>query len=278
MIKKKLKTPVRIPYDFNELRFKHDKYRNYTDVVHVPPHSHEFYEIEFIISKGETSVNNSSLKFDYGIISLCTPTDLHSYSITSATRETYNISFSDTFVDSLSVRSDLTKISGLLMTLSQDDIIFFRRLFEKFKKYSNSSYASSVTYIRKILEFIIMDLITTAKSTKKVENNNVKTIFNAITYIQNNFHKNITLEEVADRLYLSRNYFSTLFHKEFGMTFSQYLNDVRLKNVCNLLANDGRSIAQIAESSGFNSEKHFYRIFKKQFGITPFEYRKKYMR
>lgn len=223
-------------------------------------------------------MNNLFMNFGHGLISLCTPTDYHSYTITSKEAEIYTVSFSDSFIDSGAVRSALTGISGRSMPLSRDEITFYQTLFRKFMKYCTRTDSFHSVYTKKILEFMLLDLINATQNLETEQPNNVKSLSAAMTYILNNFNKNITLEETAKHLCMSKNWFSTCFHKEFGVTFSQYLNNVRLKHACNQLVSNNALISEIAAISGFESEKHFYRSFKKKFGITPGEYRKKHMK
>ncbi len=95
----------------------------------------------------------------------------------------------------------------------------------------------------------------------------------AIIYTNEHYRSNITLEELADWLSLSPNYFGQLFKAEIGMTFHKYLNTLRLKFACDLLSSSTLTIKEIAFSSGYNSLEYFMYIFKKQLNMTPVQYR-----
>lgn len=86
--------------------------------------------------------------------------------------------------------------------------------------------------------------------------------------------------EVAARLGTNVAYLYNALREIRGQQpFTDYLNSYRLNYACKLLADDpGRSIESIALESGFNSRQTFYRIFKKQFGLTPLAYRKSIVR
>ena len=95
----------------------------------------------------------------------------------------------------------------------------------------------------------------------------------AMKFINQNYDQSITLPQVAGHVHLAPTYFSALFKKETGKTFSQVLTDVRLANACHLLRNTDRSITDIATMSGFSSQSYFIRVFRRSRGKTPRQYR-----
>jgi AraC-like DNA-binding protein len=95
-------------------------------------------------------------------------------------------------------------------------------------------------------------------------------------YIQENYAKKITLDEVAQLLNMSKVSFNRFMKKTTNHTFIQYLNDVRIDNASRLLAEMDYSISEIAYMCGFNNIANFNRIFKKTKKLTPSAYRKKF--
>ena len=84
----------------------------------------------------------------------------------------------------------------------------------------------------------------------------------------------ITLKMVADELFTNLTYLSTLFKKEMGISFTEYINDIRIKQTQDLLENTNLSLVAISSSAGFDCQSYFTKIFKSKTGITPSEYRK----
>ena len=95
-------------------------------------------------------------------------------------------------------------------------------------------------------------------------------------YIQEHYADAITLEEVAESAGFSSSYFSTFFKKEAGSGFNQYLTKVRMDHTKNLLRSTDHPVAEICRMVGYSDLKHFSRIFHKETGMTPGEYRKIY--
>lgn len=103
-------------------------------------------------------------------------------------------------------------------------------------------------------------------------------IVKAIDYIR--MHRNIklTIQEIADELKINRSYLSSLFKKETGRSISDYIREEKIKAAANMLKFSEDSYGDIAEYFGFASQSHFIKCFRKQTGLSPKEYRKKYSR
>ncbi len=100
-------------------------------------------------------------------------------------------------------------------------------------------------------------------------------IAEAVQYIQQNFRENITQQAAADAVHLTPAYLSFMFHKETGVTFSEYLQNCRLEEAKKLLRETGKKVREISEDAGYNDYRHFCRLFKKTTGMTPQDYRKR---
>lgn len=88
-------------------------------------------------------------------------------------------------------------------------------------------------------------------------------------YIALHYMEDISLNEVADILKLSRTYLSTLFKKEVGISFSQYLIDFRLNRAVEILQKKHLPLNSVAEMVGYPNYAQFSKIFKKHKGISP---------
>ena len=95
----------------------------------------------------------------------------------------------------------------------------------------------------------------------------------AADYISINYAKDLTLEELADFVYLNPSYFSTLFSQTIGYSFKSYLNIVRIEKSKDLLISTDYSYISIANAVGFEDHNYFSKVFKKHIGMTPFQYR-----
>ncbi|WP_456289233.1 response regulator [Paenibacillus sp. AK002] len=98
-------------------------------------------------------------------------------------------------------------------------------------------------------------------------------VLQAVQYIKARFTEPISLQEVADEVAVSRNYFSELFKRVTGHNFIDYVIDLRLKRAKELLSTTSLRVYEVADRSGFNDVKYFSKLFKKMVGMTPAEYK-----
>ena len=100
-----------------------------------------------------------------------------------------------------------------------------------------------------------------------------ETIVEAKRYIENNFNTQIKLKDVADSVHLSEIYFHSIFKEFVGKSPHQYLIDCRIEHAKKLLWNVNIPISLVAEKSGFGCQQYLTKVFKKETGMTPNEYR-----
>jgi len=91
--------------------------------------------------------------------------------------------------------------------------------------------------------------------------------------IQNQYHEDIYLSSIAEKLMVSTVYLSELFKKEVSKTFRDYLLQVRMNEAAKLLKDPTIKVYEVSYAVGYNKVEHFVRLFKKHFGMTPTEYR-----
>lgn len=98
-------------------------------------------------------------------------------------------------------------------------------------------------------------------------------ILKAVDFLQKNFQKKITLEEVSAYVNHSPSYFSTIFKSELKVSFNAYLNHLRIEQAKKLLLENEFTIVEISELVGYEDQSYFSRVFKKNTGTTPGKYR-----
>jgi len=103
---------------------------------------------------------------------------------------------------------------------------------------------------------------------------NVKKIIN---YIHQYYALDLSLDQIAEHVFLHPNYISSLFKKETGITFIHYLHLYRIQKAKQLMMKQQElSFQHISEKVGYENVRHFFNIFKKYCGVTPGEYRANY--
>ncbi len=120
----------------------------------------------------------------------------------------------------------------------------------------------------------IEDMINLIEQSNQYNHNIL--VYKAQKYIDLNYSRPITLAEVATEMNVSYNYLSNLFNKESNMSFSDYLQNVRVSESKKLLTQTDESLSQIAMEVGFANQSYFTKVFKKTTGISPGKYRKQH--
>lgn len=95
-----------------------------------------------------------------------------------------------------------------------------------------------------------------------------------LQYIDSNYKERITVEDLASQIQMSEGHFSRFFKAAVRMTPMEYINSIRINKACTLLKKTDRQILDIAMDVGFNNQSYFIRLFKKQRGCTPKEYKR----
>lgn len=95
-----------------------------------------------------------------------------------------------------------------------------------------------------------------------------------ITYIRQNYTREISLQEFGMQFHLSEKYISRYFKEHFHITLSQYINHLRLEHARQLLQESTVPVTEVALQSGYQNVSYFIRCFKKMYGVSPLKYRK----
>ena len=133
-----------------------------------------------------------------------------------------------------------------------------------------------ILFKSKLLELFYLLYVHGYISEGQVSKVNYSTIVRpALRYIEEHFSENITVEELAESIPLSKSYFMNCFKKATGMGTIEYITQMRIKHACEKLMESDKTIMQIAFESGFRNLSNFNRLFKKNVGCSPGDYKKR---
>lgn len=128
---------------------------------------------------------------------------------------------------------------------------------------------SCIKYIKDTFNALIRDRL------KSFDNYNYY-VFKAIQYIHKNYNKDICINDVCNFLGINKSYFCSLFKKETGLTFCNFLNKFRIEMSKKFLFNRDYSIMDVSLCVGYNNHNYYSSLFKKLNNITPLEFRNTY--
>jgi AraC-like DNA-binding protein len=98
-----------------------------------------------------------------------------------------------------------------------------------------------------------------------------------IQYMNRNFEKRLTNEELAGLTGMAVNSFARLFREQTGSSPMRHLTKIRIENACNMLYHSDTNVSRIAEESGYSDRYYFSKMFRKEMGISPVRYRKQFV-
>ena len=249
-------------------------------------HYHQSYELYYLCS-GERYyfIRDKSYHVTEGALVLVNKQDIH-YTATppKPQHERFLINFYDDFISGILNTPDNLK---LMECFNSDMHIinvevkyrpFVQNLFETLLH----EYEEKKPFYTNCLQAIFLQLLVfinrnqTSPSVPQQDyiNSSHKIISEITGYINTHCNENITLESLSEKYYISPCYLSRTFKKITGLTFVEYLSNIRIKEAQRLLQKTDLTIAQISEAVGYNSSTHFGRIFKKFTGVAPLTYRK----
>lgn len=148
------------------------------------------------------------------------------------------------------------------------------KLFQSLQPYFNYSLLAAMSSAEEIAVYCdrIFDRIRMADEKKEYYDTD-SLINKARSYIQENIHRDISQEGVANQLYICPAYLSRLFKKQTGETFTQYVTRVKMERAVELLKDPRYKTYQVSEMLGYKTPRYFSRLFRMQTGLNPSEYR-----
>lgn len=251
-------------------------------------HSHNFIEFGYIIEGyGVETINQDSFDIKPGYFSIIYPWQTHELRFNPGkTFKYFFVAISmDNFLGIGSVALELKDLffrSGYTSSpnyyFEGNDILKLNQTFQEMyaelnakKKWWELSVKSRIFDV-----LILFDRQLNSQTNER----NLQTkhypsqqTMDIIFYIYSNFKDDLSLSALSEIFGLSQNYLSTIIKACLGLSFSDFLHNLRLKYACSLLASTTMSVTDIAYTSGFQSYRNFVRFFRKYYSVSPMNFR-----
>lgn len=244
-------------------------------------HYHEGYEIYFQ-SDGKRYLfyDNICYTLERGSLAIFKPFDIHyAESRESDYYERYVLNFRADMMSDILNETEIhmltDKLHGCVIQLSEEQTNELCADFRRVEK----CFARKDFFAKKLTSAAALELIVKvaeySDANAELTGNRVSAdIISAMRYIDEHYTENISLDDVARTVHISKFHFCRRFHDTTGATVLGYLNNVRLTKVHNLLLNTDMSIDEIASATGFSSAVNLTRAFKKVYQSAPREFRR----
>lgn len=274
-----------IPDGYNVMALKHLRY--------LPGcfHSHDFFEINCVLSGSCTyQTADKTMRIQAGDIVVFPPHNDHSIDVCSDDCILINILIRsntfDLYFFSIFEHYDLLlefwtqalygkrEIAYLLFHCGDDTNIrncvlnVYRESTRKHKYQGQMLDALIHVFMITLLQYHEQDVIVANPESQEDDQNFIR----VINYIARSY-KTLTLTDLANQFHYSERQMMRILKEYTGLGFGDLIRDVRLKKAVALLEKSSVSIQSIVEAVGYSDLSHFYRVFKKEYGCTPVEYR-----
>ena len=133
----------------------------------------------------------------------------------------------------------------------------------------------SIEEVHRLQLIMLMDFCERC-GTSKLPKGISSEVYRSMVYIQNHTNESIGIEDVTAQVHRSSSYLMRRFKAELGMSIGEYITKCKLEEACELLTYGDRSLAEISAYLGYSSQSYFQNVFKRQYGMTPMQYRKQH--
>ncbi len=238
-------------------------------------HWHDFYEIHLITNGSITEyINGQKIEMDAGYLYFLKPYDIHEY-YGEEPSTLYKIQFMLDILDSNIQKKFMSHNYKLIMKLQNHELDSFLPLFSMIVKEYKANKSSSFQIIKHLMNCLALEALRLHQNQNQNHGTaNSDSMVMALDYIHKNYTRNITMQQVADFVGLTPNYFCSKFHKEIGQSFKHYLKMLQLNHAATLLRVSDTSVSNICSECGISSLANFMQSFKEYYGMTPSQYRK----
>lgn len=243
----------------------------------------DHYNIGFVITGDRRTITPlQSYAYHAGDVAMAPPFMYHrTISESDTPYDSYLIKFTPEFIEPF---YDLIGKNIIDELYEQKVCHFTTEVQTKIRKMFDEmllEYEKDVPYKEVILQGMLFRLFTTIweekldGETTYFHSPLTKPIINALYTIEKDYAGDLTLEELAKEAGLSTAYFSRLFRAQLGMSFTEYLSNVRIRHVQVLLTQSDKTIMEIAMETGYCHGDYLSTQFKNKVGMTPTQFRKK---
>lgn len=151
--------------------------------------------------------------------------------------------------------------------------------FEIFKRLQKAVISDSYVrdmIINQCLSELLVLLMTDSWHPENMQTPKLSTLSALKNYLDENYNKKISLDELAERYYINKYYLTRIFKAKYGMSINNYITSVRITHAKQELRFTSKNAEEIAMDTGFGTGHYFSRVFSKVEGISPSEYREQW--
>lgn len=261
----------------------------YVELPRLYYHSHEFMEIQYVVSgMGKQVIEDKEFDVSAGDVSFSNFITKHSFVSSSQDDPliVYNCIFFPEYLENINLEAGSSPAHKMIYDSKLFNMPYFtfrdeNDLILTVLSQMHSEYTGAEEGYERVLRGYFIALINIINRLYRRQTNEkllmVKDadINKVIMYIEKNYREKISLDSLAKIALLSPNYLCSKFKEMTSTTIVEYINKKRLREICRLLRDTTMSFSEIAMSVGYTNISYIRKLFKKEFGESPLEYRRR---
>lgn len=241
-----------------------------------PIHWHDFFELDIVFGgEGSQNLNGTEYPLKRGTAYILSPSDFHNLRCEKPIK-LFNVMFKEGMLSDEFALYLLGKKGDIIAELPEKALekaeFAANIILEEFA----ADRAYKEKYIKNLMESLLFILMREFKPRQVQKPGSDKSVKKALLYMHMHFRENPSLKTAAEAAGFCPNYFSEMFKKNIGKTYSSYLNGLKLDYALRLLENTDISTTDLCFECGYSSISNFLKTFKSNFGVSPGEYKKNY--
>ncbi len=277
-----------IPYDLPDVENHSFFYINQrVDVgLEAKLHRHDAWEIICVEhGRGTRTAGDTLMNFSEGDVALLPPNMLHRWEYDAESADCDGcvrylmVAFSQSFIDRcVAVFPEIrNRLYGLI--LPTDALKFGDKtantIRDVLRQMEDMDEVDRLSTMLRLLPVVFGSKDFTVVGRPVQIERDVRRLQQISVYVMTHYARNITLNEIAAEVGMNRSAFCSYFKRLRGITFTRFVTEYRLKTAAELLLTSQMQVQEICYMVGFNDLPHFTRTFRKEYGCSPVEYRRK---
>lgn len=248
----------------------------------ILPHWHDTYEIDYVIQSSNQNFYLNGNTFDQSMneIVCVNPYQVHGLNLPNdENRVAITLMIPLLFLDNLNINKLDLQIQNRIKDSENEHYLLLKSLFrELYSILTVSEDVLSRTEEIGLVSAILGILFRYfSKKTSIVMNNysskRIRYIREVLDWLNSNYMNDISVAEMAGKISLSESYFNHIFKQTVGQSPLNYLNSLRAIHARQMIQNEDKTMTEIANTVGFSNTKAMNKTFKKDLGITPYQYK-----
>lgn len=243
------------------------------------PHMHRDLEIDLVLA-GECEISGKELDIaaKSGDIVLLNPNRMHEIRCKGKNVKILSLQISHQYTDFLGLPDPHFRSPLARQLVPNDEYLAMTenmcRATLNYYDEGDCDAMSCYANINAILAALLKYIPHRPTPSDEISNENSERIRKILAYLDKNFRKKVTLQDLGSHLYIAPQYLSHLFTKTFGISFRAYVSKLRLAHAVKLIDRTDIPLIDICYESGFSDYKYMEKMFLADFGCTPKNYRK----